>query len=169
MWKNVRRRMPLPSHYSTFLALVLAYTALAACDSESTDPAGPFRLTFHLDASFQGPHGGQPIAIALVRASDGSVVVEANGAVSASEDPSFTWSTGAVMQAGIDYEVHYWIDSNFGGGAVGVCDPKANDHQWSVEFLSVSNDVDFTTEHEPALTEDVCATLTALFIPGVSQ
>jgi len=28
----------------------------------------------------------------------------------------------------------------------------------SVEFLSVSNDVTWTTGHEPALTEDVCTT-----------
>jgi hypothetical protein len=140
---------------SALLVLVLGFFVGTACNDEG--PAGPFRLTFNLDASFQGAHGGQPIAIALVRTSDGSVVVQANGAVSATQDPSFTWSTGAVMQAGNDFEVHYWIDSNFGGGTAGVCDPKANDHQWSVELLSVSNDVTWTASHEPALTEDVCS------------
>jgi hypothetical protein len=141
--------------------LVLALFAGPGCDGDDgngTGPGGPFRLTFNLDASFQVPHGGQSIAIALVRASDGSVVIEANGAVSATQDPSFTWSTGTVMQAGVTYEVHYWIDSNFGGGTLGVCDPKENDHQWSTELLSVSNDITFTTAHEPALTEDVCST-----------
>ncbi|NIM50662.1 MAG: hypothetical protein GTN78_03665 [Gemmatimonadales bacterium] len=138
------------------IALVLP---LACSDDTAAPPAGgPYRLTFRLDASFQTPHGGQDIAIAIVRASDGSVVVQANGAVSATQDPSFLWSTGPVMQAGIDYEVHYWIDSNFGGGTSGVCDPKAIDHQWSVEFMSVSNDITWTTSHEPALTEDVCTT-----------
>jgi hypothetical protein len=146
---------------SVLVVLVLALFAALGCnddEGDGTGPDGPFRLTFNLDASFQGPHGGQSIAIAIVRASDGSVVVEANGAVSATEDPSFTWSTGPVMQAGTNYEVHYWIDSNFGGGSSGVCDPKAIDHQWSVELLSVSNDVTWTTAHQPALTEDICST-----------
>ncbi len=147
--------------WSVLVVLVLALFAGPACNDDGgngTGPGGPFRLTFNLDASFQTPHGGQSIAIALVRASDGSVVVEANGAVSADQDPSFTWSTGPVMQAGATYEVHYWIDSNFGGGTSGVCDPKENDHQWSVELLSVSNDRNITTDHDPNLTEDVCST-----------
>jgi len=62
------------------------------------------------------------------------------------------------MQAGIDYEVHYWIDSNIGGGTLNVCDPKAIDHQWSVEFAAVANDKDLTVSHNDALTEDVCET-----------
>lgn len=45
-----------------------------------------------------------------------------------------------------------------GGGTLGVCDPKAIDHQWSVEFPSPSNDVMFTVPHAPALTEDACRT-----------
>jgi hypothetical protein len=158
MLSNVRHPKLWRSNVSVLAALLLAVFVGSACKDETTDPAGPFRLTFDLDASFQGAHGGQPIAIVLIRASDGAVVVQANGAVSATQDPSFTWSTAPVMQAGIDYEVHYWIDSNFGGGTAGVCDPKANDHQWSVEFLSVSNNVTWTASHEPALTEDVCAT-----------
>ena len=115
-------------------------------------------MTFSLDPTFQGPHGGQSISIAIVSTSDGSVVVQANGAVSATQDSSFTWNTGPVMQAGTDYEVHYWIDSNFDGGTSGVCDPKAIDHQWSVEFPAVANDKDQTASHNDALTEDVCGT-----------
>jgi hypothetical protein len=119
---------------------------------------GPFRLTFSLDGSFQGPHGGQAINIAVVRASDDVVVARGNGRVSATQNPSFTFSAGAVLQRGVAYEVHYWIDSNFGGGTIGVCDPKEIDHQWSVEFLFPTNDVMFTTAHNPALTEHVCET-----------
>lgn len=159
MLPSVLAHWPLTSHSSVLLVLVLAFSASSACNSETTtEPAGSFRLTFNLDASFQAPHGGQPIAVALVRASDGSIVVEATGAVSATQNPSFTWSTGPVMQTGTNYEVHYWIDSNIGGGTLGVCDPEANDHQWSVELLAVANDVNFTTAHQPALTEDVCPT-----------
>jgi hypothetical protein len=158
MSKKIRNHLPWTSPSSAFLVLVLAFSAGSACKDDTTDPAGPFRLTFNLDASFQGAHGGQSIAIAIVRTSDGSVVAQANGAVSATQDPSFTWSTGPVMQAGMDYEVHYWIDSNIGGGTLGICDPIAIDHQWSTELLSVSNDVTFTTAYQPALTEDVCST-----------
>jgi len=121
------------------------------------DP-GPFSLTFRLDASFHAPHGGQAIEIALVRRSDGVVMASGEGVVSATADPSFVFTTADVLVRGVSYEVHYWIDSNFGGGTAGVCDPKAIDHQWSSEFYFVSNDIAFTTAHQPALTEDVCAT-----------
>jgi len=161
--ERARSHMSLDLGVRALLIVVLAIVAGAACNNSSStapplpDP-GPFLMAFSLDATFQGNHGGQSIAIAIIRTSDGSVVVQANGAVSATQDPSFTWSTGPVMQAGIDYEVHYWIDSNFGGGTLGVCDPIAIDHQWSVEFLSVANDIDWTASHNDALTEDVCRT-----------
>ena len=160
--KRVPVRDRVDSRRWAFLPLVLALAVTVGCNggssSPTSPPSGPFWLTFSLDATFQGPHGSQPIAIAIVRASDGSVVAQANGAVSATQDPSFTWNTGPVMQAGIDYDVHYWIDSNLGGGTLGVCDPKAIDHQWSVEFRSVSNDITWVTSHNDALTEDVCGT-----------
>lgn len=119
---------------------------------------GPFQLTFSLDATFQVPHGNQPIRMAAVRLSDGFVVAETSGTVSATQNPSFTFAAGAVMQRGTSYAIHYWIDSNINGGTLGICDPKAIDHQWSVEFLSPTNDVNFTVSYNPALTEDVCAT-----------
>ncbi len=140
-------------------AAVLALAvAGAACGEDAIVDTGPYDLTFNLDASFQGPHGGQDIAIALVRASDGSVVSQATGTVSATQDPSFSFTVTAMLQDGVAYDVHYWIDSNFGGGTAGVCDPKDIDHQWSFEILSASNDVTWTAAHTPALTEDVCVT-----------
>ena len=45
------------------------------------------------------------------------------------------------MEEATPYEVHYWIDSNIGGGTLGVCDPKDIDHQWSVEFPMPTNNV----------------------------
>jgi len=125
-----------------------------------TNLPGPFTLTFLLDATFQVPHGDQSISIAVVRLSDGMVVAEGSGIVSATQNPSYSYAAGAVMDRGTAYAVHYWIDSNIGGGAIGVCDPIAIDHQWSVEFLLPTNDVDFTVSYEPALTEDVCGTFT---------
>ena len=142
------------------LMLMSVLLAGAACDDDddiiNVIPDGPFELTFSLDASFQTPHGGQPIRIAVVRG--GVVVAQASGMVSATQNPSFTFAAGAVLEEGITHEVHYWIDSNIGGGTPGICDPKAIDHQWSTEFSSPTNDVNFSVPHQPALTEDVCDT-----------
>jgi hypothetical protein len=121
---------------------------------------GPFQLTFALDDSFQGPHGGQAISAAVVRASTGAIVARASGSVSATANPSFSFTTGAVLEAGTAYEVHYWIDSNFSGGIAGVCDPTANDHQWSAAVAAPSADVTLTESHDPASLENVCDSFT---------
>lgn len=144
-------------------ALVLATLAIAACGGggggDTTTPLpGPYQLTFSLDASFQADHGNQSISIAVVRSSDMVVVAGDIGTVSATQNPSFSFDAGPVLERGTAYEVHYWIDSNIGGGTIGVCDPIAIDHQWSVELLSPTNDVDFTVSYQPTLTEDVCST-----------
>lgn len=151
------------SLHRTCVALALLVLAcLPAChgdgEGDLVGSSGPFALTFSLDASFQGPHGGQPISWAVVRSSGGAVVAAGNGTVSATKDPSFSFTTGAVMKKGAAYEVHYWIDSNFGGGTPGVCDSKDIDHQWSTEFPTPTNDIDLTVSHESALTEYVCDT-----------
>jgi hypothetical protein len=41
---------------------------------------------------------------------------------------------------------------------VGVCDPKAHDHQWKVPLGTVSGSVSLREKHRPAETSDVCAT-----------
>ncbi len=148
-------------HVSALLPVCLA---VAACGgggggSDTTAAApGPYELIFTLDASYQTLHAGQPIQMALVRTVDGAVLAEKSGTVSATGDPSFLFAAGAVMQRGVAYAVHYWIDSNIGGGLSGNCDHKAFDHQWSVEFPTPTNDVNFVSSHNPTLTEDVCAT-----------
>ncbi len=89
-------------------------------------------LDFALDASFQGAHGGQEVYAAVVTALDGAVIARLSGTVSATADPTFSFSIQRALAIGTAYQVRYWIDSNFGGGTVGACDPKAIDHQWSV-------------------------------------
>ena len=116
-----------------------------------------FSLTFSGDATFQGPHTGHSIYVAVVRPSDGAVLATQNGTVSGTMDPSFSFSFPAVFETGVAYEVHYWIDSNFGGGTVGVCDPKAIDHQWNVAVPAVLADVSITELHDATATADVCA------------
>jgi len=146
------------SHLSAVAALLLVFLVGLACGEDEILAPGPHQLAFQLDATFQGAHGGQGISIALVRVSDGSVIAQETGTISATQDPSYSFTPGAVLEDGVSYEVHYWIDSNFGGGTAGVCDPRANDHQWSVALASVSNDVTRTESHDPASTEDVCTT-----------
>jgi hypothetical protein len=162
MYANSRHQRRWGGASSAALLIVLASLSLAACSDDNQDvtgpTSGPFRMTFSLDSSFQAPHGGQSINIAVLRSSDGVMVAGGDGLVSATEDPSFTFVTGAVLEDGMSYEVHYWIDSNFGVGTPGVCDAKDIDHQWKIEFQSVSGDIEWTESHQPSETEDVCST-----------
>ena len=141
--------------------LALLFLSLAACggggDDTDNNP-GPYTITFSLDDSFQIPHGGEPIRIALVRLSDGLVIAEDFGTVSATQNPSFSFTTSAIMERAKSYAVHYWIDSNLGGGTLGLCDGTDYDHQWSTEFFSVTNDINFTAGYQPGLVEYVCNT-----------
>jgi len=134
--------------------------AVGACGDDLT-----FQLIFGIDASFQGPHGGKTpahaIMVAVVRTSDGVVVAQEAGSVSATADPAFSFTSLSLLEEGEAYEVHYWIDSHFGGGTVGVCDPPANDHQWNVAIPAVAGDVTITESHNAANTVDVCTTFTA--------
>ncbi len=124
----------------------------------STVPTA-FQLTFQGDLSFQGPHAGHSIAVALVRASDGTVEAQQTGTVSApTADPAFSFTFAGLLVTGVAYQVHYWIDSNFNGGTVGVCDPKAIDHQWNVAIAAVTGDVTIAEVHSGATTVDVCTT-----------
>lgn len=139
-------------------ASVTTLLILGGCDDDDLDPIQVFDLVFAGDATFQGAHGGQTIAVAVVQTADGSVVETASGTVSATADPSFSFSFNDILDDGESYEIHYWIDSNFGGGAAGVCDPPANDHQWRIELGAATDDVSLTDTHRPTETEAVCST-----------
>ena len=140
------------------LTLALVLVSGGAC-GDYVDTTGPFsfHLTFSLDASFGPPHEGDPVYWSLVQSSNGFSADFGSGVVSNTADPAFSFTTADVMRRGVDYEVHYWIDSNIGGGTLGLCDEETIDHQWSTELLSVSNDVDLTVPHTPALVENVCS------------
>lgn len=140
------------------LMLVLLLVAGAGCGGDDDIVSPPaFELTFSLDATFQAAHGGDPIRWALVQSSNGFAADFGSGVVSDTENPAFSFTTADVMKRGGDYEVHLWIDSNIGGGTLGVCDGETIDHQWSTELLSVRNDINFTVSHNPALVENVCS------------
>ncbi|WP_435105592.1 hypothetical protein [Arhodomonas sp. AD133] len=131
---------------------VFAFSGSLAFAAES------YSLTFAGDASFNGAHGGQPIAAAVVAPDSGEVVARQSGTVSSDDSPAFSLSFPDALTAGERYEVHYWIDSNFGGGSEGGCDPKNQDHQWRVELGTVDGDVTHTEQHNPGATADVCET-----------
>ena len=126
--------------------------AMGACGGNE------YQLIFAIDASFQGPHPDHDIAVAVVRTSDGAVLDEQLGTVSGTADPAFTFTWLDILEEDEAYQIHYWIDSNFGGGTVGVCDPPANDHQWNVGIASVASDVTLTEVHNAANTVAVCST-----------
>lgn len=130
------------------MAALLLVGGCTAMTAESGD------LTFSGDSSFQGAHGGQPVHVAVL--TGGEVVARQSGAVSVAADPSFSFTFPGVLEEGRSYEVHYWIDSNFGGGSQGACDAKGQDHQWSVPLGTVAGDVSHTEQHRPGETDDVC-------------
>ena len=127
--------------------------ALAACGDDET-----FQLIFEIDASFQGPHAGDAITVAVVRTADGAVLDEQTGTVSETADPAFTFTWLGILELNEGYQVHYWIDSNFGGGTVGTCDPTSNDHQWNVTIPAVAGDVTVAETHDGSTVVDVCST-----------
>jgi hypothetical protein len=148
----VRARMP------AFNVIMLLAVAVLVLGAPAAMAGGTSDLVFSGDGSFHGAHGGQPIHVAVVSADDGKVVATQSGTVSKTADPSFSFTFPGVLENGKTYEVDYWIDSNFGGGTVGVCDPKAHDHQWKVPLGTVSGSVALREKHRPAETSDVCET-----------
>ena len=145
-----------------FVSILAIAVIGVACDDDTTDPGtqGPYTLTFAGDASFQGAHGGQTIRAALV-GSDGTVEATAEGAVSATGDPAFSFTFQDALMEGQSYEIHYWIDSNFGGGAALVCDGPGTDHQWRLTVQPATDDRTITDTHRPGETESVCETFAA--------
>jgi hypothetical protein len=141
-----------------FNVIMLLAVAVLVLGAPAAMAGGTSDLVFSGDGSFHGAHGGQPIHVAVVSADDGKVVATQSGTVSKTADPSFSFTFPGVLENGKTYEVDYWIDSNFGGGTVGVCDPKAHDHQWKVPLGTVSGSVALREKHRPAETSDVCET-----------
>ncbi len=137
------------------LALPLFLIGLAACGENPVAPSGRFNFTFSGDASFQGPHGGQTIQVALVRS---DLRVTEPSVVSATADPSFSFNFPGRLNEGETYHLDYWIDSNFGGGTPETCDPPGNDHQWRTDLGVVTDDVLIEDTHRPTETDSVCAT-----------
>ena len=125
---------------------------------ESSMAGGEYTLTFQGDASFQKPHGGMAVHAALVNEKTGKVVAEENGTISRTANPSFSFTFAHDLKPETDYDVRYWIDSNFGGGKVGMCDDKSHDHQWNVKLGEPYGDMTHVEKHDPSKMSSVCDT-----------
>lgn len=150
-------RIRTRSALATLLSVLVVTLVLPACgdDGGSTGPGATFDLTFTGDASFHGAHGGQDIYV-FVTGGDGSVVASAEGTVSETQEPAFSFTMEGVLQEGESYTLNYWIDSNFGGGTQGACDAPEVDHQWKIDIAPVSDDVTINDTHRPGEVEQVC-------------
>ncbi len=138
------------------LLLPFAFLGVTACD-DGTGPEPLFTLVFAGDETFHTAHGGQSMRVALV--SSGGTVVTQEGVVSEDAVPSFSFTFEDALEAGQTYEVHYWIDSNFGDGTEGVCDAVDVDHQWSADLGSTTDgSVTQTESHDPTAQTAVCST-----------
>lgn len=148
----------------TATLLLALVPILAGCDDDEDtgDPTGPgdetYSVTFTGDDTFQGAHGGQSIMVAIVEAGTGTVVAEDDGTVSGDADPTFEFTFTDVLEEGTSYNLDYWIDSNFGGGEEGTCDPPENDHQWRISLGEADSDETVDETHRPGETESVCTT-----------
>lgn len=141
---------PLAKAVSCPLAVALLLAVAPALASEGHD------LTFTGDGTFVAPHGGQAIQVALYDVAAGEVVATEEGRVASNEEPAFSFTFPGALEAGRLYDVHYWIDSNFGGGSEGSCDPVNVDHQWRVALTAISEPVSLKVAHDPAKQAPVC-------------
>ena len=123
----------------------------------STPPINGLELSIGGDGSFQVAHFGEGYLIALRRSSIDWVGSVGLGVVS---DLGFRPRTYTVLP-GSAYQYDIWIDSNSGGGAVGVCDSPAIDHQWRVLVPALTEDVEIVFSHDDATVTDVCSTFPA--------
>lgn len=146
----------MQSRIPVILALMAAIPIAVACeDDDPVELDDTFDLTFEGDASYQAPHGGHAISVALISA-QGTVLETMSGTVSSTETPAFSFTFEDALTEGASYRVEYWIDSNFGGGTAGVCDPVENDHQWRLEVGTVVNDVVLSADHDAEDVVEVC-------------
>ncbi|MGM0700874.1 MAG: hypothetical protein ACQEUG_00560 [Pseudomonadota bacterium] len=142
------------THFGHGMLYLLPVALLAAAAPALADE--DHDLTFAGDGTFNTPHGGQTVEVAVYDVTAGEVVATESTTVEQTEDPAFSVSFEGVLEEGKLYDVHYWIDSNFGEGSEGSCDPVSVDHQWRVALTDISEAVNLTVAHDPAEQAPVC-------------
>ena len=158
------------SRTAVLVVLLLACLFTLGCDDDDEvipSGSGPYSLRFSLAAEFQ-QYGGQTVSWALLRSDTGEKLVAGRGTISDTTNPAFSVNTGDVMLLGVPHEMHYWIDSNIGGGTEGECDPVVRDDegeivesfdmQWIAPFGGATADLVFIAIYRPEIVQDVCDT-----------
>ena len=135
----------------------LAVLGAVACNPPINEP-GSLDLDVTIPASYPTVHAGQPYAMALVEGVDGVEQETQLGLIASSGEVVVTFAD--LLAEGVDYEIHVWIDSNFGGGAAGTCEgaPDFFDHQWLYEAGQFVDDGTFTLPDHNTTFTDVCGT-----------
>jgi hypothetical protein len=159
----------LSSRTAVSVSLLLACLVTLHCDETENvvvSNSGPFSLRFSLAADFQ-LYAGETVSWVLVRSDNGERLQNGTGTISATTNPAYSVTTRDVLMFGIPHEMHYWIDSNIGGGTPGVCDPvvrdedtdeiiEAFDMQWIAQFGGLTSDLVFIAIHSPDRVQNVC-------------
>jgi hypothetical protein len=132
------------------------------CDGVTDDVQ--FELTFAVDVSFQVAHAGDRLYDTMSCTSGDGFLGSGGGGSGPISDPSVIISSSVTtgIQSGAEYQIYFWIDSDIGGGTVGVCDPPAIDHQWIVTIPTVTGDVNIIFSHDDATVSDVCSAFDGL-------
>ncbi|TFH85055.1 hypothetical protein EQG41_19120 [Billgrantia azerbaijanica] len=146
----MKRSTPLSHGTPRLLPIALLLAAAPALGAEGYD------LSFTGDGTFNTPHGNQAIQVAVYDVAAGEVVATQSGTVAQLEDPAFSFTFEGILEKGKLYDVHYWIDSNFGRGSEGSCDPVNVDHQWRYALTDIKKAVDIRVAHDPTRQAPVC-------------
>ena len=140
----------------TTLLLLGSASLLMACGSSTTTtmPPATGQISLTGGTSFNGPHAGQTMRAALVRASDNTTLDLQKATVAATgTNPAFSFTFAPAVDLTVAYKIRYWVDFNSND----ACDAPPTDHQWEVDApagqaaVSVSHNTTFT---------DVCSTFT---------
>ncbi len=139
---------------TTLLSIGFA-SLLAACGSDSATPLPTTgQITFSGTTTFNGPHAGQTIRAALVRASDNTTLDLQKLTVAPSgTSPAFSFTFAPPVDLSVAHKIRYWVDFNSND----ACDAAPADHQWEIDApvgqsaVSVAHNATFTS---------VCSTFT---------
>ena len=133
--------------------------ALGACDNPIDPSDVRFEMTFTGDASFQGPHAGDMLTVRRWRIDGPSSELGSTHTIPDPSQDNVGFSFRGSLVSGQGYDIYLWIDSNVGGGSVGVCDPPATDHQWRVRIPPVTGEVNIIFPHDDTTVTEVCSSI----------
>jgi hypothetical protein len=138
------------------ILLSLAAAGLVAACGDDNDAGGydagnTGQISLTASAPF-GPHAGQTMRAALVRASDDATLDVQNATIAAA-GTAFSFTFAPTVDLSAAYKVRYWVDFNSNA----ACDAPPTDHQWEADVPAGQSAVSVT--HSTSFTS-VCPTFT---------